>query len=333
MDLTEKNAKKSGISANSNFSRFGGKICLHNSPLPEVRRALSRKMSRVASLSSLHKHGGLSDQSELRFGYLQEAHLASLQVIKKGNGGNVVIKIIDQETGEEFDKEREWMDTCVQRTSMKRKGPNAKSKARFNPLDKIHVFEQGKDMGSLRHVYATCEQQKESAEMTSESSTSEDEEQSNRGEKSRARQSAISRKETDISCAEEEGSWESLECLMNAFSEEEVSEEVEDSDAQEEQNSINAVRPWNQLNAAEIKGRFCLLNSLPSWMDASKPSVLMPFFFDVLVYGKPLLGVGAFAVVKRAQWMGVPVALKSINKLKKNLYNKHNLQRELEVWW
>ncbi len=217
-------------------------------------------MSRVASLlSSLHKHGGLSDQSELRFDYLHEAHLASLQVIKRGNGGNVVIKIIDQETGEEFDKEREWMDACVQRTSMKRKGPNAKSKARFNPLDKIHVFEQGQDMGSLRHVHATRQQQKES-DVTSSESSSEDEEQSNRGEKSRTRQSAISRKETDISCVEEEGSWESLECLMNA-SEEEVSEDVEDSDAQEEQNSINAVRPWNQLNAAEIKGRFYLLNS------------------------------------------------------------------------
>ncbi len=69
----------------------------------------------------------------------------------------------------------------------------------------------------------------------------------------------------------------------------------------------------------------------PSWMDASSPALM--HFFGVLVYGKPLLGVSAFATVKQAQWMGVPVALKSINKLKKNLYNKHNLQRELEVWW
>ncbi len=78
-------------------------------------------MSQVASLSLLHKHGALSDQSELRFDYLQKAHLAFLQIIKRGNGGNVVIKIIDQETGEEFDKECEWMATCL--ATMRWKGP------------------------------------------------------------------------------------------------------------------------------------------------------------------------------------------------------------------
>ncbi len=123
------------------------------------------------------------------------------------NGGNIVIKVIDQETGQEFDKEREWMATCL--ATMRRKGrPRAKSKTRFNPLDKIHLFEQGQDMGSLRHVLATCEKQEESA--VAESESSEDEEQSN-------------------SRGEEECSWETLECLMNA-SEEEGSE-MEDSDA------------------------------------------------------------------------------------------------------
>jgi hypothetical protein len=45
-----------------------------------------------------------------------------------------------------------------------------------------------------------------------------------------------------------------------------------------------------------------------------------------------LVGWQAFATVKRGEWMGIPVAIKSINKLKKGQYAR-GVQRELQMWW
>jgi hypothetical protein len=45
-----------------------------------------------------------------------------------------------------------------------------------------------------------------------------------------------------------------------------------------------------------------------------------------------MVGWQAFATVKRGEWMGIPVAIKSINKLKKGQYAR-GVQRELQMWW
>jgi len=53
---------------------------------------------------------------------------------------------------------------------------------------------------------------------------------------------------------------------------------------------------------------------------------------EVRVFGRPFLGFGSFATVRRGQWMGVPVAVKFINKQKKGQYVR-GLKRELKMWW
>lgn len=278
------------------------------------------------SLSELIRNGRLTYDCTLRFAdHQRTVHVAALIVEERkeetprGIKRVLDVKLLDRTTQTHFANEEEWATDCLRRKC---------KKLAFIVWDKIHAWtSDDQDLGSLNDLRRI-------------SPHSEDCESAPAKSLGRRRVAAKDpeheHNEASLGLGEEsdeddEGEWHTLDQIMKGEEEEVDVDAVEAGEQGEAEAGELAAAGDGEVTSEGHQGTETtdvvgggVVEAGSDWAAINGN--------EVRVFGRPFLGFGAFATVKRGEWMGIPVAIKSINKLKKGQYAR-GVQRELQMWW
>lgn len=301
--------------------------------------------------------GSAEVKCELKFVYQRTTFAAELIVKERIEGTahgarrRLDIRIVDEATKATFEAEDEWAADCIRRAAAPTSARAGSRPARpppkmaFIPWDKIHVWIGGEDQGTLNGLRRIAGGVQSSDEADLKSSHK-------KGSHAKKVRPALDDQVEEESEGEDEAAeeWCTLEDIMKGEAEEDSSAAVGESEEQQLREEA-AAEDENEVSSeasAAVGGQDRVMEAESEWARINAK--------EVRVFGRPFLGFGvrgssasqsirdltlstltmwhikAFAVVKRGEWDGVPVAIKSINKLKKGQYAK-GIQRELAVWW